>query len=88
MNNHYAVERVMDIIAYMISEGRQGAPLNAIDTATLQAQGYTDSEIAAALSWIMERQADRDEIEGQRKVPSAFFTALNAKCSNQTHGEC
>ena len=67
MNNHYAVERVMDIIAYMISEGRQGAPLNAIDTATLQAQGYTDSEIAAALSWIMERQADRDEIEGPAK---------------------
>lgn len=64
MNNHYAVERVMDIIAYMISEGRQGAPLAAIDTTSLQEQGYTDSEIAAALSWIMERQADRDEIEG------------------------
>jgi len=64
MNNHYAVERVMDIIAFMISERRQGAPLTAIDTTRLHERGYTESEIAAALSWIMERQQDRDEIEG------------------------
>lgn len=56
MNSHYAVERVMDIIAYMISERRTGTPLATIDTLTLALQGYTDSEISAALSWIMERQ--------------------------------
>lgn len=55
MNNTYSVERVMDIIADMISERKSGTPLTALDTAALAERGYSDSEIAAALSWIIER---------------------------------
>lgn len=64
MSNSYAVERVMDIIAYVISEGSTGSSLATFDTTPLHDQGYTDAEIAAAISWILERQADRDAIEG------------------------
>jgi len=52
MNNTYSVERVMDIIADMISERKLGTPLSSIDTQELIERGYSDSEIAAALSWI------------------------------------
>ncbi len=76
MNNSYPVDRVMDIIAYMISERRHGAQLTAIDVSPLHAQGYTDSEIAAALSWIMERQADRDAIEGPHRTSFRILHGL------------
>lgn len=55
MNNTYSVERVMDIIADMISERKSGTPITAVDTELLQLRGYSESEIAAALSWIIER---------------------------------
>ncbi|MBM4178370.1 MAG: DUF494 domain-containing protein [Ignavibacteria bacterium] len=55
MNNTYSVERVMDIITDMISERKSGTPLAALDTDQLQQRGYSEAEIAAALSWIMEQ---------------------------------
>jgi uncharacterized protein Smg (DUF494 family) len=55
MNHTYSVERVMDIIADMISERKAGISLSSIDTSDLHERGYSDSEIAAALSWIIER---------------------------------
>ena len=64
MNTQYSVERVLDIIADLIAGHHAGAALTSIDTRPLHDQGYTDSEIAAAISWMMERRADRDELEG------------------------
>jgi uncharacterized protein Smg (DUF494 family) len=63
MNTQYSVERVLDIIADLISGHMAGAALASIDTRPLHDQGYTDSEIAAAISWMLERRADRDELE-------------------------
>ena len=60
MNNTYSVERVMDIIADMISERKSGTPISSIDTRELLERGYSNSEIAAALSWIIERRIDAD----------------------------
>ncbi len=63
MNPHYSVERVLDIIADLITGHHTGTALASIDTRLLHARGYTDSEIAAAISWIIERRADRDDLE-------------------------
>jgi uncharacterized protein Smg (DUF494 family) len=67
MNNTYSVERVMDIIADMISERKSGTPLSSIDTQELLERGYSDSEISAALSWIIERGVDSDD-----QIPDGF----------------
>lgn len=56
MNHRYTVERIMEIIAFVISEQRMGTPLGSVDMDELQRRGYTESEISAALSWILERQ--------------------------------
>lgn len=68
MNNTYSVERVMDIIADMISERKSGTPISSIDTRELLERGYSNSEIAAALSWIIERgvEADAETTDGFR----------------------
>lgn len=55
MIDRYAVQRIMEIIAYVMAERRAGTQLSQIDTDALHRLGYSDSEIAAALSWILER---------------------------------
>jgi len=55
MTDRYTVERIMEIIAWVVGAFTQGTPINKVDTTELSAQGYTDSEISAALSWILER---------------------------------
>ena len=55
MNDRYTVERIMEIIAWVIGSHEKGAPLTAVDTSELYKQGYTDGEISAAISWILER---------------------------------
>ncbi len=45
----------MEIIAYVMGIRRSGTPLMKVDTTELTNQGYTQSEISAAFSWIMER---------------------------------
>jgi uncharacterized protein Smg (DUF494 family) len=54
MNDRYTVERIMEIIAYVMGARAKGTPLAKIDVAELSRQGYTDGEISAAFSWIME----------------------------------
>ncbi|MBU3742737.1 MAG: DUF494 domain-containing protein [Candidatus Kapabacteria bacterium] len=55
MINRYAVQRIMQIIAHLMAERQAGAKIAQIDTNELHQLGYSDSEIAAALSWILER---------------------------------
>lgn len=55
MNDRYTVERIMEIIAYVMGIRRTGTPLMKVDTTELTNQGYTQSEISAAFSWILER---------------------------------
>lgn len=55
MSDRYTVERIMEIITWVIDSHQPGAPLAAVDTSELYNQGYTDGEISAAISWILER---------------------------------
>jgi uncharacterized protein Smg (DUF494 family) len=69
MTNSYSVDRVMDAITYIISVQQPGSPLSSVDTHTLQNFGFSEAEIAAALSWLMERtRVADDEHEGRFRI--------------------
>lgn len=68
MSDRYTVERIMEIIAYVIGVRREGTPLTKVDMGELHKLGYTDSEISAALSWILEQgKMDKGGIGEQAK---------------------
>ncbi|MCX6152693.1 MAG: DUF494 family protein [Candidatus Kapabacteria bacterium] len=48
-------ERIIEILAYVISELRHNKNLNEIDVIELQDRGYTKSEISTAFSWLVDR---------------------------------
>lgn len=55
MTDRYTVERIMEIIAWVVDSHDPATPIGKVDVAELSARGYTASEISAALSWILER---------------------------------
>ncbi len=48
-------ERIIDIILYLVNEIRQDKPIELIDVTELADDGYTDAEIGAAFSWLVDR---------------------------------
>lgn len=72
MTDRYTVERIMEIITYVIGVRKPGTPLMSVDTTELHAQGYTDSEIAAALSWIIERGEQTLNVDSSDVEPDSF----------------
>lgn len=79
MNNRYSVERIMEIIAFVIATEHSGAAANDTMISELQQKGYTEPEIAAALSWIIERKHHVAE-EATVPAPSnnTAFRVLNS----------
>ena len=75
MSDRYTVERIMEIIAYVVGAFSQGTPINKVDTSELSAQGYTESEISAALSWIIERSDQ--SLDHQGDTNSGSFRVLH-----------
>lgn len=47
-------EKVFEILVYLMSEIQDNKALHEIDLDDLETQGYTQSEISAAFSWIVE----------------------------------
>lgn len=72
MNDRYTVERIMEIIAYVMGARAQGTPLAKIDVAELSRRGYTDGEIAAALSWIMEGADEATHTDSEDSHRNSF----------------
>jgi uncharacterized protein Smg (DUF494 family) len=48
-------ERIIDIILYLVTQIRQNTPIESIDVQDLAADGYTQAEIGAAFSWLVDR---------------------------------
>ena len=48
-------ERVVEIILFLVSELRSNKRLNDVDVSSLTRDGYTQSEISSAFSWLFER---------------------------------
>lgn len=69
MTNSYSVERVMDVITHIISLQTPGSPLSSVNTEDLTSFGYSDGEISAALSWLLERaNSPDDELGGRFRI--------------------
>ena len=48
-------ERIVEIILYLVSELRSNKRLTDVDVSSLTRDGYTQSEISSAFSWLFER---------------------------------
>jgi uncharacterized protein Smg (DUF494 family) len=48
-------ERIVEIILYLVSELRSNKRLSDVDVSSLTRDGYTQSEILSAFSWLFER---------------------------------
>lgn len=48
-------ERVVEIILYLVSELRSQKQLSDVDVASLSRDGYTQSEISTAFSWLFDQ---------------------------------
>jgi uncharacterized protein Smg (DUF494 family) len=48
-------ERIVEIILYLVSELHSNKRLSDVDVSSLTRDGYTQSEILSAFSWIFER---------------------------------
>ena len=48
-------ERIVEIILFLINELRSNKRLNDINVSLLTSDGYTQSEISSAFSWLFER---------------------------------
>ena len=51
-------ERVVEIILFLVSELRSNKRLNDVDVSSLTRDGYTQSEISSAFSWLFERLSE------------------------------
>lgn len=48
-------ERIVEILLYLVSELRSNKRLSDVDVSSLTRDGYTQSEISSAFSWLFER---------------------------------
>lgn len=54
-------EKVFEILVYLMSEIQDNKALHEIDLDELETQGYTQSEISAAFSWIVEHVPTQED---------------------------
>lgn len=74
--NNY--DRIVDIIAYVISELRQNKTINEVDISELQDRGYTNSEISTAFSWLADRLEFSEQVFIESDVEhSSSFRVLH-----------
>ncbi len=71
-------ERIVEIIVYVVSELRINNDINKLNLNKLVSQGYTDSEISTALSWIVDRMEITDKfIPFDQQNPTTSFRVLH-----------
>lgn len=49
------VEKVLEIIVFLVNELKDKHDLSKVDTNKLQKKGFSDSEISAAFSWVADK---------------------------------
>ena len=70
-------ERVIEIILFLVNELQSNKRLNDVDVSSLTRDGYTQSEISSAFSWIFERLSGGGSILTVRQEPSTSHRLLN-----------
>jgi uncharacterized protein Smg (DUF494 family) len=70
-------ERIVEIILYLVSELRSNKRLSDVDVSSLTRDGYTQSEISSAFSWLFERLTLGKSITDITSGASASHRMLN-----------
>lgn len=77
-------DRIIEIIVYVMSEIKTGnKPISEIDFSNLETLGYSQSEISAALSWILDTTDTKDKFN----VVSAPNSAYPLRILNDSESE-
>lgn len=70
-------ERIVDIILYLVNELKSNKRLSDVDVTSLTRNGYTQSEISSAFSWLFERlSAEQDKVVSAAS-PESSYRLLN-----------
>lgn len=72
------LERIVEIIVYVISEMKGFNSISDIDIEELHSRGYTDIEITVALSWLSEK-LNQDKPEFKLQSEKSFRILHNAE---------
>jgi len=70
-------ERVVEIILFLVNELRSNKRLNDVDVSSLTRDGYTQSEISSAFSWLFERLSAGKSITDVTSAASTSHRMLN-----------
>ena len=70
-------ERVVEIILFLVNELRSNKRLNDVDISSLTRDGYTQSEISSAFSWLFERLSVGKSITDVTSGASTSHRMLN-----------
>ena len=83
-------ERIVEIILYLVNELRSNKRLNDVDVSSLTRDGYTQSEISSAFSWLFERLAVgkslTSPVEGASNSHRMLNDAEKTVIESQAHG--
>ena len=69
-------EKIVELIVYLMREIRQTHDLSKVDVSKLKDNGYSQSEISTALSWIYDKMNAREplkKVEGKRARSYRMF---------------
>jgi len=70
-------ERIVEIITRVLNELKQNKKINEIDIHDLEKHGYTDSEISAAFSWLVDKLEFSNELFNVDKSANNSFRILH-----------
>jgi uncharacterized protein Smg (DUF494 family) len=83
-------ERIVEIILFLVNELRSNKRLNDVDISSLTRDGYTQSEISSAFSWLFERLSIGKSITDVTSGASTSHRMLNDAekmvVGSQAHG--
>ncbi|MGH2567042.1 MAG: DUF494 family protein, partial [Bacteroidota bacterium] len=70
-------ERIVEILMFLVSELKSNKQLNDIDVSFLTKNGYTQSEISTAFSWLFERISVGQQLVSPKARSDSSFRFLN-----------
>jgi len=70
-------ERIVEIILFLVSELKSSKQLNDVDVSLLTENGYTQTEISTAFSWLFERMSVGQELVAREKDTGRSYRVLH-----------
>jgi uncharacterized protein Smg (DUF494 family) len=80
-------ERIVEIILFLVNELKSNKQLSEVDVSLLSQNGYTQSEISTAFSWLFERLSIGEPVFSPGKPSDTSHRMLNEAEKMVIHGE-